>query len=479
MPPLDNGRADEHRYRYTGPGGSGATLGNRTQQQRLLAGAVQSTDAYALGSNGSLVRESGSFVGQVGSDDRLTLTGSTSAQSGATAWCDGYDAAGNLVSAGPGLPLTTPAAACAAPLPGPCFGHDDWGRVVVAGQTQPDGSCQALWWYYYDYKGRRVAAKGVAPQFASGWHVFHYDQGDRLIREQVLDDQGALTESTNYSYLGGELLAMARTQPTAAVHYFHNDHLGTPQRISQADGTVKWAARYSPFGDIGAGDLNAAVDCQEPLLENPHRFPGQYDDRRAGLGYYYYNYHRYYDPGTGTYTQADPMGQRGMNAGQHPYAYVGSNPLTRIDRMGLKYVYADPAVQELLTEFANHPLLGPAIMEMAGDQYSIKLYWENAKSLCSNGGGRTSGANKDAQIEYNQCVFNLAMRDTFGIYGDLRTVVAHELGHAWGCVWAGRCNQGDPESNRIALQWENSVRSGPPRPDHREGNRCLDCSSCQ
>ncbi|MTD26523.1 RHS repeat-associated core domain-containing protein, partial [Erwinia sorbitola] len=58
------------------------------------------------------------------------------------------------------------------------------------------------------------------------------------------------------------------------------------------------------------------------------RFAGQYYDEETGL---HYNTLRYYDPGSGSFTQPDPIGLAG---GINLYAY-GPNPLGWIDPLGL------------------------------------------------------------------------------------------------------------------------------------------------
>jgi RHS repeat-associated protein len=104
------------------------------------------------------------------------------------------------------------------------------------------------------------------------------------------------------------------------VYYYHLDHLGTPQEMTDWEGRIVWSARYRVHGNV--------LKQEVAEVENNLRFQGQYFDAETGL---HYNRFRYYDPCTGQFTQQDPVGLLGEENG---YAYA-SNPATWIDPFGL------------------------------------------------------------------------------------------------------------------------------------------------
>ena len=104
------------------------------------------------------------------------------------------------------------------------------------------------------------------------------------------------------------------------ISYYHTDHLGTPQAMTDENQNIVWQAEYDPFGQ-------ASIITE--TVTNNIRFPGQYFDAETGL---HYNYFRTYDPATGRYITSDPIG---LGGGINTFGYVGGNPVVRIDPYGL------------------------------------------------------------------------------------------------------------------------------------------------
>jgi len=169
--------------------------------------------------------------------------------------------------------------------------------------------------YKYDGKGQRVV-KNTAGTIT----LFIFDKDGSLIAEA---DGGGVVQR-DYVYFGGRPVALATVTGAPAVFYYHVDHLGSPQVLTNQLGTVVWAGDYGVFGE---------VNLTTNTIENNLRFPGQYYDSETGL---HYNYFRDYDPALGRYTQSDPIGLAG---GLNTFAYVYANPLKFYDDLGLECIY--------------------------------------------------------------------------------------------------------------------------------------------
>jgi hypothetical protein len=84
-------------------------------------------------------------------------------------------------------------------------------------------------------------------------------------------------------------LGAVKGEARERVYYFHNDHLGTPQVMTDQAGRVVWQAEYDVFGKAA---VNEDPDGDGKAVTNNLRFPGQYYDAETGLHYNWNRYHR-------------------------------------------------------------------------------------------------------------------------------------------------------------------------------------------
>ena len=101
---------------------------------------------------------------------------------------------------------------------------------------------------------------------------------------------------------------------------------------TNATGVKVWTATYTPFGGVhtSTGALPTA------------RFPGQWFQSESGL---HQNWMRDYDPTTGRYLQADPLG---LVDGASVYGYVRQNPVRWTDLTGENPLALVPAIIEFI-----------------------------------------------------------------------------------------------------------------------------------
>ena len=107
--------------------------------------------------------------------------------------------------------------------------------------------------------------------------------------------------------------------------YYQLDHLGTPITAHNAKGEAVWKVEYEAWGRIRQETVS-----DDPKVNIPFRFQGQYYDEESGL---HYNRFRYYDPEIGRFVSQDPIWLKG---GGNLYAYV-VNPTLWIDPLGLDH----------------------------------------------------------------------------------------------------------------------------------------------
>jgi len=168
--------------------------------------------------------------------------------------------------------------------------------------------------YKYDAMGRQAIRTLTSPTPVTIHSVF--DSEGRRIAEYN-ETSGTLIRE--YVWHGWEPVAVIEG---GVVYFIRADHIGRPVFATNAAGVKVWTATYHPFGGVhtSTGDLPTA------------RFPGQWFQSESGL---HQNWMRDYDPTTGRYLQADPLG---LVDGASVYGYVTQNPGRLVDPHGLQIV---------------------------------------------------------------------------------------------------------------------------------------------
>jgi RHS repeat-associated protein len=203
------------------------------------------------------------------------------------------------------------------------YGYDGTGAVVQIGERRFERDAHGrpvkvfdgerlVAEYAYNAFGQRIK-KVVHAQGAAKTTYFFYD-GTQLVAEA--DGSGQV--QAQYVWLDERPVATLHGKDVYAIHA---DHRGAPLAVTDTGRRPVWQAAVDPWG-------RAAVTRAGLVLNL--RGSNQYYDAETGL---HYNTHRYYDPASGRYLSADPLGQAG---GLNLYAFAGNDPLSSVDPLGLQ-----------------------------------------------------------------------------------------------------------------------------------------------
>ena len=121
--------------------------------------------------------------------------------------------------------------------------------------------------------------------------------------------------------------------------YYHPDHLGSSNYITNLNGEVVQHIEYVPFGEV-------FVEERNNIWNTPYLFNAKEFDEETGL--YYYGA-RYYEPRVSLWISVDPLVELYRNIS--PYAYVANNPIVYTDPDGRKI---DPESQKEWNDQKQH-----------------------------------------------------------------------------------------------------------------------------
>ena len=212
-----------------------------------------------------------------------------------------------------------------------------------------DGADAVVATYTYDPFDNRLSKTvgGVTTLYLHGDEglLAETDAAGQVLRSYGWDLQNPYASAPLFQRAGG------------AYYYYHNDHQGTPWRVTNRAGAVVWSAsRYSAFG--------TATVASGAQIEQPWRFPGQYLDAESGL---HYNLRRYYDADTGRYISEDPLR---FDSSSNFYAYAENSPQNFIDPTG-EVAFLAPAAWAGLRWVAGR--YGACLLECAAVSSVVSL----------------------------------------------------------------------------------------------------------
>ncbi|MBW1903109.1 MAG: hypothetical protein JRJ20_15995 [Deltaproteobacteria bacterium] len=178
------------------------------------------------------------------------------------------------------------------------------------------------------------ALASIASQYEAAWG---YDHGTGTWQNNMPDQYGFVSNLDTIEPEKAYWIKMdmpgrlSRQQQTETIHFFHSDHLGSSNVVTDADGAVVESTEFYPYGRPRYEESTG--------FDSEYKYTGKELDKESGLMYYEA---RYYEPVIGRFVSVDPLGmnpeEQSLDISQslNLYAYALDNPLAYIDPTGLE-----------------------------------------------------------------------------------------------------------------------------------------------
>jgi len=303
------------------------TFDNANRLTQIAQGALTVVYGYDNANRRTGVTYPNAVVGTFTFDSANELTGISYAKGstnvGTLAY--GYDLGGRRTS------LSGTLAGFATPAYVPTLAYDGANRLTSWNGTSlgydNDGNLTTFGGTTYTWNARNQLTATSA-----GGGAFSYDALGRRTSATVsgtttpflYDGWNPVTISGNFMLGGIGLDDIQAMVVSGTATSFLHDGVNSTVGLSSSTAVTTATYDYSPYGDTTiAGTSTSTL-----------QYTGRENDGATGL-YYYRN--RYYLPQLGRFISQDPIGLRG---GTNYYAYVGGNPISTSDPLGLLNVVA-------------------------------------------------------------------------------------------------------------------------------------------
>ncbi|WP_136525968.1 RHS repeat domain-containing protein [Geomonas ferrireducens] len=193
---------------------------------------------------------------------------------------------------------------------GKYYEYNDVNQLVKIRQGDANGPVMAE--YFYDYNGQRV--KKVENGVTTYYIGKHY--------ETQVSDFGKTRTDASYYFANGE--RVAKKDQSGTLSYYHSDHLGGTNAMTNTSGNLVERTKYYPFGEIREGG------------SEKYSYTGKEKDK---LTDWYYYEARFYNPQIKHFTQVDNIEPNYYKPQDlNKFSYVVNNAVANIDPDGHSFM---------------------------------------------------------------------------------------------------------------------------------------------